>query len=93
MRDLLVKALELRPFLSNTVLLDYLDLVVMAPPSRGFEITSAYLMRRWCVSRASVSQRINALCDAGLIELEVDRGSKDAWYISKIGTPDIDLAR
>ena len=80
-------ALGLRQALTNTVVLDFLDLADMA--SKTGTVKMDDLQERWhCKHRSVVTNRMAAVRDAGLIEYDRARGG--CYELTRLGLPTAD---
>ena len=76
--------LTLRCRVSDSVLLDWLDLEQLLP-ARPCSIETEILRRHWCCTQPSVSRRIARLWDAGLIEC---RSGGGRYRVRRLGPAD-----
>lgn len=73
MHDLIAQLLPLRARVSDSVLLDWLDLEQLLP-ERPCHIETDVLCRHWCCSQPTVSRRLSRLWEAGLLDYRNGRG-------------------
>jgi DNA-binding MarR family transcriptional regulator len=73
--------LALRHRVSDSVLLDWLDLAQLLP-ERPCHIETEVLRRHWCCTQPSVSRRITRLWEAGLLDF---RSGGGLYRIRRLG--------
>jgi DNA-binding MarR family transcriptional regulator len=73
--------LALRHRVSDSVLLDWLDLEQLLP-ERPCHIETEVLRRHWCCSQPTVSRRITRLWEAGLLDF---RSGGGLYRIRRLG--------
>ena len=73
--------LALRHRVSDSVLLDWLDLEQLLP-ERPCHIETEVLRRHWCCTQPSVSRRITRLWEAGLLDF---RSGGGLYRIRRLG--------
>jgi hypothetical protein len=81
MTDLLNQALALRAFVSDSTLLDWLDLEQLLP-ERPCHIETAVLRRHWHCHQSTVSRRLGRLWEAGLLDYRAGSG---LYQIRRLG--------
>jgi len=80
--------LALRWRVSDSTLLDWLDLAEMLNPP--CMVATADLVKRWACSQPAVSRRLSRLWEAGLLDYRASRG---AYRIRRLGPPSEQYAR
>jgi hypothetical protein len=74
--------LSLRPDVSDQVLLDYLELAVLA--REPGQVLTQQLQERWSCAQCTVSRRLNAVNAAGLAEITPGWGAYQVHSVKRL---------
>lgn len=89
MTDLVRTLLTRRPYVGEGTLLDCLELAdwlgLRIAAGVVPEITTAEMMTRWQCSQSTVSRRVSALMEHGLIDATLQAGPGAYWAVYRVG--------
>jgi len=89
MTDLVHTLLTRRAFVPDGALIDCLELAEWLAPFMGGpeppRITSAQLEARWNCTQSTISRRVSALMEHGLIDATLQAGPGAYWAVKRVG--------
>lgn len=89
MNDLVRSVLARRPWVTDRTLLDCLELAEWLGPRirAGLTplLTTAELESRWTCDQSTVSRRISALREHGLLDADLQAGAGAYWQVRRVG--------